>query len=495
MHIGSVDVLDPVQTILGIVGAGDVHAVVAVQDGQGAAHALRLADFHGRVVAQVGVLQHGLAIGVGAHHKDIEAVILAVGTPVVLGALQRRVHLIQPGANQGGILGVGGHHAAAAIEAGGVGTVAGGQVADVSLQHGQRSPGSGAVDDLVHGQANDVRHVPAEADAVAAGLALSHVGAPLLGEGLGIEQALGVQLVQPLHALAVALGGSGADDLALVGDDDVTAVIGIAVALAEAVGQHAAVLIAGAHDAGQGDDVAFDVELSLQLVSVVTERQQHLLELVNGGGHLQAQEVQPGHVDEGHVADGLDGGLLIAQLLDPGQRPDVAVLVGAHGAILGSLLEHLAQVGHILVDVILHVDDDALLGVLQQVGITEAGGEHELGEGLDVGHLQGDLVAPLVALDGLPGHMDVGLLLQTLEDGAVVGLRLGARGVVDQAADLSGLCQGELQGSRIHLQAGLAAGRSGAAAAAGQQHHRHGQGQNDSKNFAHVAHTFSPLSL
>src|SRR5699024_212383 len=121
VHVGGVDLLDPVQTILGVVGAGDVDVVVLVQHRQRTAHAFGLADFHGGGVAQRSVLQHGLAIGVGGHLKDIKLVLLAVGAPVVLGRLDGNVHLVQPGADQGGVGRLGGDHAAAAVEAAGEG--------------------------------------------------------------------------------------------------------------------------------------------------------------------------------------------------------------------------------------------------------------------------------------------------------------------------------------------------------------------------------------
>ena len=57
------------------------------------------------------------------------------------------------------------------------------------------------------------------------------------------------------------------------------------------------------------------------------------LKLVHCGGHRKTEEVQPLGIDEAHVANGLDGGLFCAQLLDPGQCPDVAIAVGAHGAV------------------------------------------------------------------------------------------------------------------------------------------------------------------
>ena len=211
--------------------------------------------------------------------------------------------------------------------------------------------------------------------------------------------------------------------------------------------------------------------MGLEVGSVVPEGNQHLLKLVYGGGHFQIQVIQPCGIDEAHVAHGLDGGLFVAQLLNPGQRPDVTVFVGAHGFVLRSLLEDLAQVGHILFNVFFQIDDDTLLGVFQQIGIAKTGVEHEVGQGFDIGHFKRNLLAPLVALNGFPLHMDVGLLLQPLEDGAVVGLGLGARGEVGQALDGGGFCQRELQGCGINIQTGGSAAYAALAAAASQQGH------------------------
>src|SRR5699024_1059583 len=195
-----------------------------VQDGQRTVDALGLADFHGGLVAQGRVLEHRLAVGVGGHFKDVEAVVLAVGAPVVLGGLDGDVHLVQPGADQGGVGRLGGDHAAPAVEAAGERAVLRGDVGGVGGQRGQRLP---------VGQVVDVGHVPAEADAVAAGLALGNVGGPLLGEALGVDQVFIVQLVQPLDAVAVALLGGGADHLAVVGDGGVAALVHFAVFLAK----------------------------------------------------------------------------------------------------------------------------------------------------------------------------------------------------------------------------------------------------------------------
>ena len=414
------------------------------------------------------MLQHGLALGVGGHLKDIELVLLAVGAPVVLCGLDGDVHLVQPCADQSGVGCFGGNHAAAAVEAAGEGAVLRGDDGGVGSQRGQGLP---------VGQVVNVGNVPAEADAVPAGLALGNVGGPLLGEALGVDQVLGVQLVQPLQAVPVALLGGGADDLQVIGDSDVAALVHVAVALAEAVDQDAGVLIAIVDDAGHGDDAAVDAELALQGGGVVAEGDQNLLELIHGGGHGQTQEVQPLGVDEAHAADGLDSSLVGAQLLDPGQGPDVALGVGAHGAVLGVLLKDGLQVGHAGVDVLLQGDHHALVGVAQQVAVREVGAEDEVGQGVGVGHGQGDLVAPLVGLDGGPVDVDVGGLLQALEDGAVVGLRLAAGGIAGGAGEGHRLRQREFHRAG-HLDGGGSGvvGGSIAAAAGSQGSSRAGHG-------------------
>ena len=145
----------------------------------------------------------------------------------------------------------------------------------------------------------------------------------------------------------------------------------------------------------------------------------------------------------------------------------MALGVGAHGAVLGVLFKDGLQVGHTGVDVLLQGDDHALVGVAQQVAVREVGGKDEVGQGVGVGHIQADLVAPLVGLNGGPLDVDVGGLFQPLEDGAVVGLRLAAGGVVGSAGQGDGLGQGELDGAGHFDGGGRVIG--GALAAAGAQ--------------------------
>src|SRR5699024_6048634 len=140
VHLRGVDLLDPVQTVLGVVGAGDVDIVVVVQDGQRTVDALGLADLDRRCVTQGRVLEHRLAVGIGGHFKNVKAVVLAIGAPVVLSRLDGDVHLVQPGADQGGIGCLGSDHTAAAVEATGEGTVLRGDIGGVGGQIGRGLP-------------------------------------------------------------------------------------------------------------------------------------------------------------------------------------------------------------------------------------------------------------------------------------------------------------------------------------------------------------------
>ena len=72
----------------------------------------------------------------------------------------------------------------------------------------------------------------------------------------------------------------------------------------------------------------------------------------------------------------------------------MAVLVRAHVTVLGSLFKYLLKVGHIFVNVILKRNDNALLGILEDISITKSCRGDELRKGLDVGHLERDLIAP-----------------------------------------------------------------------------------------------------
>ena len=273
-----------------------------------------------------------------------------------------------------------------------------------------------------------------------------------------------------------------------------TAPVGIAVAFAKAVDQNAGILVAIVHNAGHGDNVPFNVELCLQVCCIVPEGNQDILKLVHRGGHFQTKVVQPCGVDKAHIAHGLDGSLLITQLLNPGKRPDMAIFIGAHGPILGSQLKHLGQIGHIFVDVFFQVDNNALLCILQQIRITEAGIEHKVRQCIDVGHFQYDFFAPLIRLNGLPFHMNIGLLFQALENGTIIGLRFRTGGEIGQAGNGSGFCQRKGKCCRVHFQSCRITCSASCTVAACQQTDQHGEDQRQREHLCQLFHMmYSPF--
>ena len=159
---------------------------------------------------------------------------------------------------------------------------------------------------------------------------------------------------------------------------------------------------------------------------MLLERKQNLLELVCRAGHLKTKEIHPLGIDERHVADGLNGSLLGTELLNPGKRPDMAVRVFAHSPVFRIILEDCGKIRHILLDILFHIENQSLLRILQKVCIVQACLEDEIREIFVVCKSERFLVAPLVCLDRSPFDMDVGLIFQTFEDGAVVRIRFGA---------------------------------------------------------------------
>ena len=61
---------------------------------------------------------------------------------------------------------------------------------------------------------------------------------------LRVDELLGIQLVQPVQTIAVALLGGGTDDFPVVGNGDMAVLVSVAVAFAKAIDEDAGVLIA-----------------------------------------------------------------------------------------------------------------------------------------------------------------------------------------------------------------------------------------------------------
>ena len=401
------------------------------------------------------------------HLEDVVLGGVAVGAPVVLHRLDRIIELVDPLGGERRV-GVGaGDDAAADLKAHGV--LAGdGLFAVGVLQRGQ-----GHV--VVGGAGAGV--VPRHEQAVAVAGRLGDVGVVVLGEDFGVDEALGVEGVQPFETGDDALVRQGVDHLFVVGDHIVVGVV----AVAEGAEQHAHVLIAAVHDEGERQAVGMGL----------LEGAQHLGELVGGGGHIQAQLIQPGFVDPGNAADGLDGFLAAAQLLDPGEGVDVAVGGGDEGAVLGIFVQHLLQVGHVLVDEVIHRDDGAVLGVAQQVVLAHLGVKDHVGQFL-LGQGQLLFLAELVVHVDRPVDVDVGGFLQPLGDQTVVDLLPGEGGLMGQRREGDGLAQGEGGRGRIHRRGGAVLARTAAGQGAQRQGGGAGQGQ---RPFGNGFHTVSPFLL
>ena len=96
---------------------------------------------------------------------------------------------------------------------------------------------------------------------------------------------------------------------------------------------------------------------------------------------------------------------LSAQLLDPRQRPDMSLGICTYGTVLRVHLKNLLEVGHIVVDVVLQIDNNALICVAQQVTVAEICRKDKIRQSAGVGHIQGDFIAPLVSLNSRPVDM------------------------------------------------------------------------------------------
>ena len=407
------------------------------------------------------MLQHRLALIVGGHFKDIETGFIAVGTPVVLGRLQGCIHLVEPGTNQRGVRCLGGDNTLAAPKAAGEGTVLRGDIAGIGSQCGQGFP---------IGQVVDVGNIPAKADAVTTGLAFRNIGGPFLRKAFGVNEVFRIQLVQPVKTFTVALLSGRADNLQVIRDGNVAILIGITIALAKAVDQDTGILVTVVDNAGHRDDIPLNAKLTLNGICVVAESDQYLLKFIHRRRHLQTQEIQPLLVDEAHISHRLDRRLFSAQLLDPRQRPDMSLGICTHGTVLRVHLKNLLEVGHIVVDVVLQIDNNALICVAQQVTVAEICRKDKIRQSAGVGHIQGDFIAPLVSLNSRPVDMYIGGFLKTFENGTVVRIGFTADRIACHTGKGYLLRQRKRNGTG-NIYIGTRIFSASGTAAAGGQHH------------------------
>ena len=173
------------------------------------------------------MLEHRFAFVVLAHLEDIEVIVFAICTPVVLRGLERSIHLVEPSADQSRVLGSSSNYTAASVETGSEGTIVRCEICCVSCQNRQRNPAL-AGNQIIHGDLCNVCNVPGEADAVTSGLTLGNICGPVLSECFNVDQAFCIELVEPFETFLEAFLCCTADNLAFVSYNDVSARIRIA---------------------------------------------------------------------------------------------------------------------------------------------------------------------------------------------------------------------------------------------------------------------------
>ena len=345
-------------------------------------------------------------------------------------------------------------------------------------------PGEGRQEDVVLGVVpHKLLDVPPHGHPHIALLALGDELAVALGEHLHVHQALRVPVVEVGQAVPVGVAGADKFHLAVASQmdvvDHVVGPVGEAEAGVEDILTPAPLVKAGGHRNGGAGGVAVIFGGHV----VVLECLEHVVELVQRGGHLQPQVVQPGLVNHAVLGDGEDGERLVhrgadaggGHLLPRGQAVDFAVLLGDGRPDLRVLLQDGAQVGHdVRGEVGGHVQKGAVVPVPGQVivgeahphkgvGVLAAGDAdvHLLGQG--VGHglpvdfdagagLEGVQHLVAVIASGQGGHAahDIELgLFRVGVDGAVVHIDHQSTGAAGQKAQGQG--SGEERGKKLFL--------------------------------------------
>ena len=123
----------------------------------------------------------------------------------------------------------------------------------------------------------------------------------------------------------------------------------------------------------------------------------------------------------------------------------MSVRIRRHDSVFRILVEYCLKVRHISINVLFKRNDNSLIRIFQQVCVTESGSENEISESLRIGHSEGNLITPLVALYCIPLYMDIGLFLKPFKDCTVIGVGLCVCRIADQTLDCCGLCKRELK--------------------------------------------------
>ena len=231
----------------------------------------------------------------------------------------------------------------------------------------------------------------------------------ILCEGLGIQQALRVQAVDPLHGFLVVFLNWHEDRFtAVVQRHKVGAGRAVVAADHRAEGGHQVAQVAA--EALRGGIAVF-VCFAVAVRVLCDKGLQHSFEILIGVGHFEAQRVEPCLVDVHDVVD------LRAQRQLLGQAVDFAVSVGDDGLHRGVRLKHPVEVGHVFCDQVGELHEIAL--VLVHIGVAQAERTPERVGQIAGGQQQGFLLGPVAVVVDLPVDVDAGLLLDFLHDAAL----------------------------------------------------------------------------
>ena len=208
----------------------------------------------------------------------------------------------------------------------------------------------------------------------------------VLGEDFLINQLVCIGLVHCFNAGLVAVGNR--DILGLsVFDGHVIGVVGTDRGPEGQAVEHDRVCIASAI----GD---FIRGVSVAVCILVPKGLQAFHILIVGRGNRQTEIVQPGLVDEHLVCNDGTAGLLC------GQAVDMAVRRGGQGLHRGVGIQDLAEIRHIVLDIVIQRDERA--EIRHDVGFREADGTHEGVRQIATGHQHRFLVSPVGVQDGIP---------------------------------------------------------------------------------------------
>ena len=214
-------------------------------------------------------------------------------------------------------------------------------------------------------------------------------------------------LIEVLAAFLIVFGGGDIDEFPVV-NDDVGAVVGQGVRIAEGTEEAADIALGTVELEGHGDLI---VRVAVAVGVLLLERGQHVFKVDQGHGLFQSEAFEPGHVDHDVGRDGA-----VFAFIDIGRGVDVAVWRCAHLLDVRAALKESFQVRRVLLNQVVERQENTLGTIVDQVGSAQG----ELAEEAfrQVGVRAEDEVLFLIILsllDLVPFNVDVGQLFHTLE--------------------------------------------------------------------------------